>query len=287
MAGIVTKQDLKNVSGTPYLGEIPFFKYFFSSQSKEVQTDEIVFLLIPHIVRESVLTKANLLAIDTGTLGDIELRTTTDAKESADVDKPVITAPPPTANPSSAANAAAAAMQQMNQQAQPATPGVAGAAFTAPGALPTAMPKPDAPSGAFAAPVALSIGPSGLLAKVGQTVQLSVSLQNGQDIFSVPMQLQFNPRVLQLVNVDAGDLLQRDGKPATVVHRDDGNGQVTIGATRPPQATGVTGSGNVCNLTFRAVGVGDSTVSFVKVGAKNSAQVAIAATGTPASVHVQ
>jgi general secretion pathway protein D len=287
MAGIVTKQDLKTVSGTPGLGEIPFFKFFFSSQSKEVQTDEIVFLLIPHIVRESVLTQANLAAIDTGTSSDFELRASTDANAVADADKPVITAPPSVASPSTAANAASAALQQMNQQAQPARPGVTGAAFTAPGALPTAMPQPDATSGGFAAPVTLSLTPSGLAAKVGESVQVSVGLQNGQDIYSVPMQLQYNPRVLQLVNVDAGDLLQKDGKPATVVHRDDGNGQVTIGATRPPQASGVTGSGNVCNLTFRAVGVGDSSISFVKVGAKNSAQVAIAATGSPATIHVQ
>ena len=74
LAGILTKQDNLNVSGTPGLGEIPFFKFFFSSRSKEVQQDEIVFLLIPHIVRESVLTRINMAAIDTGTSGSIELR---------------------------------------------------------------------------------------------------------------------------------------------------------------------------------------------------------------------
>ena len=52
-----------NVSGTPGLGELPFFKYFFSTQSKESQQDEIVFLLIPHIVRESVIYAAELRAL--------------------------------------------------------------------------------------------------------------------------------------------------------------------------------------------------------------------------------
>ena len=59
LAGILTQQDNKGVSGTPGLGELPFFKYFFSTQSKEVQKDEIVFLLIPHIVRESVISRLN------------------------------------------------------------------------------------------------------------------------------------------------------------------------------------------------------------------------------------
>ncbi len=74
LAGIITRQDNKGVSGTPGLGEIPFFKYFFSTSSKETQRDEVVFLLIPHIVRESVLTRINTRAIDTGTGQSIELR---------------------------------------------------------------------------------------------------------------------------------------------------------------------------------------------------------------------
>ena len=73
LAGIVTTEDDHNVSGTPWLGELPFIKYFFSSQSKEVKKDEIVFLLIPHIVRESMLTRLNTRAIDTGTLQDISV----------------------------------------------------------------------------------------------------------------------------------------------------------------------------------------------------------------------
>ena len=67
LAGILTKQNNRSVNGTPGLGEIPLLKYFFSSQNREVQDDEIVFLLIPHIVRESVITRLNTAAIDTGT----------------------------------------------------------------------------------------------------------------------------------------------------------------------------------------------------------------------------
>ena len=35
LAGILTKQDNHGVNGTPGLGELPFFKYFFSSQAKQ------------------------------------------------------------------------------------------------------------------------------------------------------------------------------------------------------------------------------------------------------------
>lgn len=294
LAGIVTKQDLKNVSGTPYLGELPFFKFFFSSQSKEVQRDEIVFLLIPHIVRESVLTKANLAAIDTGTSQSVELRRDDDPSRIAAAGKPILDPAPLAATPSNAADAASAAIQQMSQTTQgpPASvmgaqPGVAGTAFVGAAKLPTALPPPDEPNSGFAPPVAVALTPSNSAQAIGSTFQVAVNVQNGQDIFAMPMQIQFNPNVLQLQNVDPGAYLSQDGKPATVVHRDDGNGVVTIGATRPPQSAGVSGTGSVCTLTFKAVGAGDSTITFAKVGAKNSAQVAIAANPTNAVVHVK
>lgn len=310
MAGIVTKQDNKNVAGTPYLGEIPFLKYFFSSQQKEVQTDELVFLLIPHIVRESVLTRVNLAAIDTGTSSDVELRrdpnpqaTYSDIPDSHNI-TPAIT------DPSTAANAASAALETMRQKAQPAQnaeqagsgyiappnanqpPAPVGSAFAGlPNTLPT-LPAgntvpPTTGANAFAAPVALTLSPGSSNQAVGSTFQVQVNVVNGQDIFSIPMELAFNPSVLQLVNVDAGDYFQKDGKAATIVHRDEGNGLVTIGATRPPQSSGVNGQGTVCTLTFRASSAGDSNIAFVKVGAKNSVQIAIAANGSSAVVHVK
>ena len=73
LAGIMTQQDSLSVNGTPGLGELPLLKYFFGSRKTEKQQDEIVFLLIPHIVRESVLSRLNTRAIDTGTSQSIEL----------------------------------------------------------------------------------------------------------------------------------------------------------------------------------------------------------------------
>ena len=47
LAGLLQQQDTKTVGGTPGLGELPFFKYFFSSQDKVQQQDEIVFFADP------------------------------------------------------------------------------------------------------------------------------------------------------------------------------------------------------------------------------------------------
>ena len=88
--------------------------------------------------------------------------------------------------------------------------------------------------------------------KVNATFQVAVNLFGGQDIYSVPMQIQYDASKLALTNVDAGTLLGRDGQSVALVHRDDGAGGVAISASRPPGVSGVTGTGTVCILTFQA-----------------------------------
>jgi general secretion pathway protein D len=290
LAGILTKQDNRGVSGTPGLGELPFFKYFFSSQSKEVQQDEIVFLLIPHIVRESVLSRINTRAIDTGTGQAVELRHDfASALGAGTLLNPVY--PKPVGQATTAANAANAMVQELKQAAQPPTPPAPGVLPSQPAVIPqTQTPSPapaQNPAQPTGSPISLTVVPSNPNEAVGSTFQVAVNLANGHDVYSVPIQLQFNPAVLQLVNVDAGDFLGRDGQAVAIVHRDEGNGLVTISSSRPPNVAGVTGQGSVATLTFKAIGAGDSTLTLVKVGARNSAQANLPAVGSQAVVHVK
>jgi len=136
-------------------------------------------------------------------------------------------------------------------------------------------------------PVTLTVVPPVSNQSVGATFQVAVMLSNARDLSSVPMQMQFDPKVLSLVNVDAGDLLARDGQAVALVHRDEGNGAVTISATRPPNTAGVEGQGTVCTLTFKAIGAGDSTLALTRIGAKDSKQNNLPTVGNQAVVHVK
>ena len=282
LAGIVTRQDNHGVSGTPGLGELPFFKYFFSTQSKETQRDEIVFLLIPHIVRESVLTRINTRAIDTGTGQSIELRKANISAEQAAADLALPVNPRKLAQPgqqTSAANAAAAMVQQLQQQSQPIAPP------TTPGQILNTPPGQTPNTGGL--PISFTVNAPAANQPVGSTFQVSIMLNGARDVYSVPLQVQFNSSVLELVNVDAGDLLSRDGQAVSIVHRDEGNGLVTISTSRPPNVTGVNGQGSIATLTFKATAAGDSNLALVKVGARNSAQANLPAVGSQAVVHVK
>ena len=273
LGGIMVKQDLRNVSGTPGLGEIPLLKYLFSSQSHEVQNDEVVFLLIPHVVRASALTALNLQSIDTGTGTTVEIR------RIQPQDIPGALKPVSAPQPNGAGQAAAGGAQGFGVGVQP-VPGLSAATAANNAMNPAAQP-------ANANLVTLQMTPAQSTQKVNATFQVAVNLFGGQDIYSVPMQIQYDASKLALTNVDAGTLLGRDGQSVALVHRDDGAGGVAISASRPPGVSGVTGTGTVCILTFQAKAPGDANITIVRPGAKNSAQQAIQAVGSPAVVHVE
>jgi general secretion pathway protein D len=294
LSGIISTTDSLGVSGTPGLGELPILKYFFTSRDKVANKQEIVFLLIPHIVRESVLSRTNTRAIDTGTGQSIELRRDPDAADRGSDGSNPIYPKPRVGQATSAANAANAMVQQLSQQAQPVTQPSATGSTTAANAASAAAQQlnqqaqpPNSAASAGGPPISFAVVPPDSNQAVGSTFQVAVMLNNGHDVYSVPLQLKFNSSVLQLVNVDSGDFLGRDGQATSIVHRDDGNGLVAISTNRPPNAAGVSGSGSLCTLTFKAVAPGDSTLSLVKVGALNSAQANLPAVGSQAVVHVK
>lgn len=259
LGGILQHQTSVNVSGTPGLAELPILKYLFGDQRHETNDDEIVFLLIPHIVRAEEISPLNLREVDTGTTNDIVLRHT-EAK-AATTAQPAQSIPASLTGGSvrgqSAAVAATTAIGQMRQQANPS------------------------------APVSLELTPAQSTQKVGSTFQVAVNLAGGKDVYSVPLEMQYDENKLSLINVDVGNFLGKDGQAVALVHRDDGNGGVAISASRPPGAGGVNGGGNVCVLTFQAKAPGDASIAISRPVVRNSAQQAMPATGSQAIVHVQ
>jgi len=285
LAGLLQKQDSTAVNGTPGLASLPFFKYFFSSQDKTTQQDEIVFLVIPHIVREQVLTDENTEAIYTGTSQAIELMRKDPAKIAAARAERMNAAAATT--PSQETSAARAASAMVGAIARDGSPIPASGAIVAPPPPPPPPPPPAANAGGAMTPISLQVIPSATTQSVGATFQVVVKVSNARDLATVPLQMQFNSKVLQLVGVEDGTLMSRDGQVAALVHRDGGDGSVTITSTRPPQAPGVNGEGPLCTLTFKAIGAGDSPLALVRIGARDSKQNNLPTVGSQGMVHVK
>ena len=74
LAGLVKRSITKSVSGTPGLGETPGLKYLFSTQQNEVLNDELVFMIIPHVVRAMNVNAGAGREIDIGTGESVRIR---------------------------------------------------------------------------------------------------------------------------------------------------------------------------------------------------------------------
>jgi general secretion pathway protein D len=72
--GMLQQQDAQSLTGIPGLSQIPILKYLFSQTNTEVMDSEIVFAVIPHIVRRKDLNEFNGRTLDVGTANSIHLR---------------------------------------------------------------------------------------------------------------------------------------------------------------------------------------------------------------------
>jgi general secretion pathway protein D len=117
---------------------------------------------------------------------------------------------------------------------------------------------------------------------------VNVMLSGGQNIYSVPLQLNYDPNQLAVVNVSNGGFLSQDGQAVAVVHRDDpSTGTLQVTTTRPPGAGGVSGQGAVVTLTFMAKASGQSNLTISRGGALDPGMQPITMTGAQAAIKVQ
>ncbi|HLJ87224.1 MAG TPA: cohesin domain-containing protein [Candidatus Angelobacter sp.] len=377
LGGILEDTETLNNSGVPFLSRIPLLKYLFAQEDKEKHTNEVVFLLIPHIVRGQELTEINRRAIDVGngnTGIDLHL---SDKPAAAPENSSGLKTPPrasadspttPAAGSGRQANVSqqpspsqpvqpaqqqpvqqqpAPAQQQPAQQPQPAPqqaqqqigsaqPAVAPASQQSaqlPPALIEALKKVQAqdaanqasqPAGAIqnpqvpppaqsqpvqqpqtqpqpaaaipqaaistnagATPVALRIDPTTATPARGSSFSLNVNVSGGQDVYSVPMKVTYDPKVLEFVNVSNGDFLTRDGQKAALARRDDpDSGTVQVSITRPPGVGGVSGNGTIFTLVFTAKAKGSGVVAVTTPGARNSQNQPLQAMTSQATITV-
>jgi general secretion pathway protein D len=304
LGGIQDNQDQQTWTGIPGLSSIPILKYIFGSKDHTIQNDEIVFVVVPHIVRAQDINDQNLRAVDTGSGQSIELRHIDAAvppPASAPVARPTAfeqpgqnqASPAPTSQgqpaletvPAQSAEAAAPqALAQMRAAQQPT--------FTPPPALPPSAPAanpqpapPAAPPPAGNTTFAFNAPTAPLAA--GTSFQVPVVLNGGTDVSSIPLVLHYDPDKLSLTNVASGTFLSADGQAAALIHRDDGQGNLTIVTSRPPGSVGVSGGGVVCVLTFQAKTAGQSSLAMTRAAVVNSKGQQLPAQGAAATVVVR
>jgi general secretion pathway protein D len=257
LGGMFEEDQTQSMSGLPLLSSIPFLKYFFSSDTRDHRENELVFALIPHIVRGMDVSDSNQRMIDVGTANSLELRRVSRTVEQAPPVGP--TTGTPAAQPPSA-----------GQAAKPTSP------------------TPAAPTPVPAGGASFLFDPGTITAAKGATFTVNILISGAQNVYSVPLQLNYDPAKLQLVNVSNGGFLSQDGQAVALVHREDEtSGTVQITATRPPSSGGVSGQGPVVTLTFVAKASGQAPLTITRGGARDPAMQAITVNGAQAVVNIQ
>jgi general secretion pathway protein D len=258
IGGIFDDSATKSLSGIPGLAQIPILKYLFGQTTQDKSQDETVFVITPHIIRGAMVSELNQRPIDIGTASTIELRHVSHVTAAA-VPAGQAAATPAAQPPAGQAPATAApATQTPNSSASPAT----GTNFL--------------------------FDPGQITAVKGNTFVVNLLLSGAQNVYSVPVQINYDMTKLQLVNVSNGGFLSQDGQAVALVHREDETtGALLITATRPPGSGGVSGQGTVLTLTFQAKASGQTPLTITRGGALDPSQKAITVNGAQASVTVQ
>lgn len=289
VGGILEDQITLNTSGIPFLSKIPLLKYLFSQEDKERHTNEVVFLLVPHIVRGQMLSAMNKKAFDVGTGTAIDLRIGENpAGKAENGTKPQSVVAPPAQQPNiqpqqgqflPPQQQAPAVQQQQTVVSAPTPPQPA-----QPEASSTAKPSPGTPAGG---PIMLRLDPGAVTTTANGNFNVGVALTGGQDVSAVSIQVTYDPKFLQFSQVTNGDFLGRDGQAVPLVHRDDpSSGTLTISAQRPPGAAGISGDGVVFNLSFTAKASGATGIAITVPGARNSRNQPLPTVGSRTTVNV-
>ena len=258
LGGIMEDQQTKQLSGIPGLAQVPILKYLFGQTTQDHSENEIVFAIVPHIIRATDVNEINQRAVDIGTATTIQLHR-----------KPQVTPVAAPAGQSSAIPASGAPQAPATAVPRPALPG---------------QQQSPAPTGT----ASFLFDPPTIQAVKGNTFAVNLLISGAQNVYSVPVQVNYDPKMLQMVNVSNGGFLSQDGQVVTLVHREDetlGQSQITV--SRPSGATGVSGQGCVVTLTFQAKASGQTPLTITRGGARDPGLQAITVNGAQASVTVE
>ena len=282
--GIFTESETRSLTGIPGLASIPILKYLFGQTTQDHSTDELIFAIVPHIIRGTELSEVNQRAIDIGTATTIALRHVSQAAAPAAAPAPANSAP---ANPPSAVpNQPSPTSQPPANQASAAP--AAGAAPPPQSANPSGVPVIQPATQAANGMPSFLFDPPTITAAKGNTFAVNLLISGAQNVYSVPVQMYYDPSRMQLLNVSNGSFLSQDGQTVALVHREDeSTGTLTVTATRPPGAGGVSGQGTVITLTFMAKAAGQTPLTITRGGARDPGLQSIVVNGAQASVTVQ
>lgn len=286
IGGLMQATQTKVRSGVPGLMQIPILGRFFSSDSMENIDSDLLVALVPHIVRGPDVTAENVRAVATGTESIYKLN----YAPRKDLKKPALAAP---ARPAGPAGLPMATPKPGNplvpNTAAPTTPpqiAPVPAIQSNPGTTPDnpGLGRPTAGPGT----PALMLRPSATQVAPAESFSVTLQVDNVTDLFTAPMRVKYDNKVLKLTEVTKGDFMGGDGQQVTFSEsKVDAQGMAIVNMNRLPGAGGISGSGTLLTLKFTAVAPGTSQISLTDLTMRDARLQSISVTPPATSVVVK
>ena len=282
LGGLVQTQTFITRAGVPLLADIPIVGRFFSTEEVQVKENEILIVLVPHIVRMPDVQRANLRAVASGTDQVFRVRyeeegngrsplksfgidpepvdRTVEVSEARPNEKSPATtsitapAPAPTVLPEQPAEAQTTAQPPDTPQPEPR-----------PAPVPAAQAEQPAGDGArfFLRPATPTVA-------VGEKTEVDVIVRNVKQLFGVPLRIRFDARVMRLADITKGTFLEGD-ESDLIFSKNIRNevGQAAVNISRFPGTGGVDGEGLIITLMVEGVSSGESRLRVIPTGARD------------------
>ncbi len=285
LSGILTENNIKNLSGIPGLSQVPLLKYLFSNTHIEHLHDEILIVMTPHILHPFRISPEASRVIDTGTQNDITLHELPPAVIAPTTHvmvplpgrnpapAPQNSTPPPAATPQPPA---AHVVSPPTHPAQP--PATPPANLSAPSQ--PAAPAPSTAPHPAASAAMLGLEPQRIHTLAGSEFRVRVALHQAPPLFSLSFELAYDPRLVSVAQVLSGPYFRRDGRPLALSHQQDADlGRAFVSLSRPDGAGGLAGSGSAVEFLFHATAAGLARLTLSHVIARNPQ-------GAPVPLHL-
>ena len=134
----------------------------------------------------------------------------------------------------------------------------------------------------------MTLQPATSTTTLDSAVTMTINAENVVDLADVTAQLQYDPKILRIANIVAGDLPGRNSAPLEVSKTVlDDVGRADMRLSRGSNGGTISGSGSLFSVVFQAIGRGNTTVNVVSVGIKNATGPVAVTNAAPASVNVQ
>ncbi len=307
MGGLTNTTSSRNRTGIPGLVDIPGLSWLFGTDGNDRTENELLIVLVPHLVRAPELTDLNLRGVNTGTDATVKLSYQTRDEKAGAAAPP----PPPTPNPTPPAPSPfpivvprPPASSTPNAPAPPAGPAIP--VNMAPSVLPPGVTPPATPPGAeeisaVQLPMNLKAATAtNALARLtragGETrnrlllnaaeskvflsapVSVNVELEAGEEVAGVPLVLEYDKQLLRLIAVSSGGLLAIDGQKEDL-QVDLNKGEIRL--SRPDGSGGVSGNGTLLRLTFATLAKGEAAIRIANANLSNGRKEALSGAPLP------